>query len=242
MSPISDTATTDLDAYTWPTCASCSRDLTANEIGRYACRICQDRAAHDLNGIRALYPHLDTTSALIPSAATGERTRSGTRTTAPIPLNLAVLALTATGGAATRLQAIEDAWRAALGRRIGTWAGSPRQALPAHADFLVINLEWACENYAEVGDDLTELRNLHGQCKAATLSALDAGSRGPAPVAIGRCPATPADTTTPCGAPLTTTASATTVRCRTCGTAWEGVAEWITLRRAQTTLTLPVAA
>ena len=232
--PPSDTAPSTLDTYTWPTCTRCNRDLHTNEIGRYACQLCQDRAHEDLAAIRALFFSLDTTSALIPRSS-GHHTRTTTRIHAPLPVNVAVLDLTATGGAAHRLQAIEDAWRAAMGRHIGTWAGSPRQALPVHADFLVINLERACHQYAEIATDLRELRTLHGECKAALRSTLDPGEPRPARVPVGYCPATP-DTTT-CGARLTATPGAHTVRCTTCGTAWEGIAALTLLRRAQTALT-----
>lgn len=241
LPPSPDTATT-LDTYTWPTCTRCSRNLHTNEIGRYACQICQDRARDDLTGIRALYPHLDTTTALIPRSS-GHHTRTSTRTHAPLPVNVAVLDLTATGGVASRLQAIEDAWRAALGRHIGTWAGSPRQALPVHTDFLVINLERACHQYPEIADDLAALRTLHRECKTAMLTTLDPGTRLPGRVPIGHCPAATRDDGSgqPCGAPLATTYGSQTVHCNACDTTWHGAAAWEALRRAQKTLTAAAA-
>ncbi|MBM9509964.1 hypothetical protein [Actinacidiphila acididurans] len=240
------------DEYAWPTCIACHRDLWPDEHGRHACRACQDRAAHRLASIRALYPYLDTTSALTRHRG-GDSGRSGSRTDAPVPVNLAVLTLTTAGGVATRLQAIEDSWRTALRRHIGTWPGSPRQAIPVHIEFLRINLEWACESHLEVADDLEEIRRLHDQCTTALRGALDPGERRPGPVPIGPCPtplpglsgAGPAaapGAPALCGTPLTTRPGAQRVHCPTCGTTWEGATAWINLRRAQNTHTPTTAA
>lgn len=240
----------DPDDYTWPACTGCTRPLWDTELGRYTCRPCQTRAAEHLATIAALYPHLNTTSALLPRRS-GTHTRSGTRTAAPLPVAVAVLDLTAPGGVATRLAAIEDAWRLALGRRIpvrhdhtrvfAAWRTNPTADVPQHVTFLRINLERACESYPEIGDDLTEIRRLHDQCKTAALTALDPGEQRPGPIAIGPCPAVPDGATTPCMAPLTARPGAHRVDCRTCGARWEGARDWIALRTAQQALTAAAA-
>lgn len=234
----------DADDYTWPTCTACGRNLFDTEIGRHACRICQDRAAQHLTDIGNLFPHLNTTHALTPTvhrstSTPGEHRGGGTGgRAAPIPLRLDTLNLTAGGGAATRLCAIEDAWRLALGRRIpvrrdtvrvfAAWRANPAADVPEHVNFLRINLERACESYPEVADDLNEIRRIHGECRAA----LDPGARGRR-IAIGPCPITPAGATQPCGTPLTATTANHRVRCGTCGTRWDGLADWRDLRLAQ---------
>jgi hypothetical protein len=218
----------------WPRCGPCGRDLMEDELGRYACWACETRAGEDLRAIADLFPQLNVSSALAPVVNRSGSTPGdggaapGRGVTAPVPLRLDVLALTAAGGVATRLQALEDAWRAALGRRIATWAGSPAQAVPVHVDFLRINLQWAAERYEGVDSDFAEIRRL----RAEMVAALSATSR-PARIGIGRCPARLEDGSV-CGNSLTTTAATRRVRCSACGACWVDVAAWVELRRAQT--------
>lgn len=227
--PSADTAP-DFPHYDWPSCGPCRRDLRRDELGRYACRACETRAGEDLRAIADLFPQLNVSSALAPVVRRSANGGSapGRGVAAPVPLRLDVLALTAAGGVATRLQALEDAWRGALGRHIATWAGSPAQAVPVHVDFLRINLQWAAEQYDGVAEDFVEMRRL----RAEMVAALSATAR-PARIGIGPCPTRLEDGSL-CGAPLATTAASHRVRCSACGARWEDVAAWLELRRAQT--------
>lgn len=215
-----------LDDYQWPTCAACARDLWADETHRLVCRPCEDRASTRLGELPGLFARLDTTSALVRGARRTSSTPTGGQV-APLPLKLAVLDLAAVGGVASRLQAIEDSWRAALGRRVAAWAGAPRQAVPVHVEFLRINLQWACENYGEVGQDLEDIRRLHGEATAAL-----SGEVRPGRVKVGRCPVL-LDDRRPCDEQLTASAATHRIRCPHCGTRWNDMNAWQELRRAQ---------
>jgi hypothetical protein len=223
-----DDPTTDIQ------CTGCHRNLWPDELTHYTCRACRNRAATHLATITTLWPRLNTTGALTPTTqgpSAGRRAPNGAHT-APLPLRLHPLTLTATGGVSTRLQAIEDSWRAARGRRLAPWAGSPHQAVTAHLAFLRINLDWACESYPEIAQDIDELRRLANEMTTA----LDPGPSS-IRIQIGSCPALPDDATTPCGTPLTASTSTHSVRCDTCGTRWDGLTAWTDLRTAQTALT-----
>jgi hypothetical protein len=173
----------------------------------------------------ALFRQLDTTAALMRGARRSGTGTSGSKTP-PIPPRLDVLNLVGPGGAAARLAAIEDSWRAALGWTVASWRGSPAQSVPAHAEFLANNLLWACSSYAEVGQDIDDLRRLHGECQA-----LVNDERRPGRVQIGNCPV-PVDDEL-CWTPLTASAASHRVRCGGCGTRWETLGEWRELRAAQ---------
>ncbi|MGA4867597.1 hypothetical protein ACPB9J_33730 [Streptomyces lavendulocolor] len=227
------------DDYEWPTCTTptCQRALWTDELHRHACRPCQIKTRTRLADLPGLYTQLDTTAQHMRGTRPSHGTPSGTKTP-PLPLRLDVVNLTGPGGIAARLQAIEDAWRTALGRRIGTWAGSPAQAVPQHVDFLIINLERVCETYDSVGQDIDDIRRLH----AETLAALTGDPR-PGRVDIGPCPTPhPDGSGTVCGQPLTATTNNHRIHCHTCGTRWEGLHDWQALRRAQQNLAVAGAA
>ena len=124
------------------------------------------------------------------------------------------------------MSAIEDAWRATLGWTIAPWRGSPAQAVPRLAEFLANNLLWACSSYEAVGQDIDDLRRLHGEC-----TALVNDERRPGRVQIGNCPVQVGDGL--CWTPLTATAASHRVRCSGCGSRWETLGEWRELRAAQ---------
>jgi hypothetical protein len=144
----------------------------------------------------------------------------------PIPPRLEVLGLVGPGGVAARLSAIEDSWRSALGWTVAPWRGSPAQAVPQLAQFLANNLLWACSSYEEVGQDIDDLRRLHGECTAIVND-----ERRPGRVKIGNCPVKVEDKL--CWAPLTARADSHRVNCGTCGARWETLGEWRELRAAQ---------
>jgi hypothetical protein len=55
---------------------------------------------------------------------------------------------------------------------------------PPHLGFLANNLLWACSSYEPVGQDIAELRSLHGE-----MTALAAGEKRAGRVPTGLCPA-----------------------------------------------------
>ncbi|MEU5900583.1 hypothetical protein [Streptomyces venezuelae] len=226
---------TDLDEYSWPICVTpgCGRQLWVSETGRWACRPCEDSTAKRISEFPALFRRLDTTAALMRGARRTGGGTSGSKTP-PIPPRLEVLALVGPGGVAARLSAIEDAWRQTLGWTIAPWRGNPAQAVPVHAEFLVNNLLWACSSYDEVGQDIVELRKLHGEC-----SAIVNDERRPGRVQIGACPALVEDAR--CGQALTASAASHRVRCGACGARWETLGEWRELRAAQKTVLAELA-
>jgi hypothetical protein len=211
--------------YEWPRCVACQSGLWEDETGRRACRPCEDRTGERLAELPALFAQINTTAALIRGPRRGTGMPTGSRVP-PIPANAEVLSLAAVGGVATRLRDIEDAWRKILGRTVATWAGAPAQAVPKHVDFLRINLQWACERYEEVGQDMEEIRRIHAECTAA----LSPDPR-PGRVRIGLCPVV--SDSGPCGAQLTASTTNHKVRCPSCGTRWDDIAAWRELRHAQ---------
>ena len=240
-----DTAPTPPDGdgdYQWPTCTGCHRPLWETELGRHACGACQTRAARHLDTIRELHPLLNTAAALTPGARTtgGGGGSAPAKIHAPIPVRLDVLNLTAAGGIATRLQAIEDSWRLAFGRRIHirvlTDGTTPTATdVPGHITFIAMNLERACESYQSIADDLTELARLATACRTA----LDPGPR-PSRVRTGTCP-TPIDGGAICGTPLIATTNRHGITCPGCGTRWDTLTAWRDLRAAQNALTRAAA-
>ena len=218
---------TDLDGYEWPVCVAprCGRQLWAAEVGRYACRPCEDATSRRIAELPNLFARLDTTAMLMRGARRSGGGTSGSKTP-PVPPRLEVLALVGPGGVAARLSAIEDAWRQVLGWTVAPWRGSPAQAIPELAGFLANNLLWACSSYEEVGQDIDDLRRLHGECKA-----LVEGERRPGRVKIGSCPALVDGEL--CATALTATAASHRVHCPGCGARWETLGEWRNLRAAQ---------
>lgn len=215
-----------LDEYSWPTCAACGRDLWTAEAGRFACRPCEDRTAIRIAELARFFAGLNTTAMLMRGARRQGGGSSGSKTP-PIPPRLEVLALVGPGGVAARLRDIEDSWRKALGWTVAPWRGSPAQAVPVHVTFLFNNLPWACDAYESVGQDIDDLRRLHGEC-----AALVNDERRPGRVQIGACPARWDDDSL-CGQPLTASAASHRVRCEACGARWETLGEWRELRAAQ---------
>jgi DNA-directed RNA polymerase subunit RPC12/RpoP len=217
--------TDDAAIYQWPVCAACGKDLWVNENGRQACRPCEIKTMKRITELPALFVELSHTATLMRGARKPGSATSGSRTP-PIPPRLEVLTLTGPGGAAARLAAIEDAWRQALGWTVAPWRGSPAQAVPEHARFLINNLPWACDSYDSIGQDIDDLRRLHAEATAAV-----SGERKPGRVQTGLCPV-PLEAG-PCGQQLTATAASHRIRCSTCGTEWDGLAAWRELRLAQ---------
>lgn len=231
--------TADLD-YEWPTCSASqgprAHALWSDELDRLVCRPCEDKTSTRIAELPNLFRQLDTLSQLMKGSSRPGVGSGGTRT-APVPPRLDVLALVGPGGVAAELQAVEDAWRLALGRTIkprsdgvrlfASWRTHPATAVPEHAAFLRINLQRACESYESIGQDIETIRALHARCKAIIEQKPKTGT-----VKIGLCPELVDGER--CFEQLHATTRSFKTACGKCGTAWEGEDEWRELRDAQT--------
>lgn len=214
-------------------CSCCSRLLFADELERFACRICEQRASQQVTELPSLYEQLG--DMLTPGSGgsdTSERVR--TSKTPPLPVALQPLNLRAAGGIATKLQAIEDDWRAALGwtqgprhdghRWIASWrTKSPTYAVAGHAEFISNNLLWAVGSYPEVAYDIDVISDLYWQAKNTL-----AGKR--VRLIYVRCRALYEDGTE-CGSQMAVDINKTSARCPSCATRW-GREEWVALYEA----------
>lgn len=191
-----------LNDYTWPTCG-CGRQLRNDELDRTACRLCQERADDTLRalpGPAGLYAALATV--LAPGISSGVGPVSGSRS-APLPLRLEPLSLTARGGVVTVLQAWLVDWHELLGWRHPRWEGDLQQQLDQVVKALRINLEWAATEHPAFWDFHQEVAGLVRQCERQIT-----GERAERPIAVA-CP---------CGTVLRVTVSTPGVRCRGCST------------------------
>lgn len=223
-----------------PRCTHCQRLLFHHELDRWACNLCEDRAREHLNALPSLYEQLG--DALTPTTGNSDGSKVSVSRLAPLPVALAPLDLRAAGGMVSKLQAIEDNWRTVLGRPasprsdgvrlFASWRSNPGSDVPIHANFLVINLRWACERYEEVAYDLGVIRDLHNH--AQTLITGQRESRVP----IGHCPAVNENTGQACGEPLRVSPQALSICCRECGTQWDR-GEWLRLGAQMRGLPLP---
>lgn len=213
-------------------CSNCARLLFADELDRYACRICEQRASKQLSELPALYDELG--DLLTPGSGTSDAGgRVKTSKSAPLPVALQPLSLRAPGGIVAGLQAIEDNWRAALGwtmaprsdgiRVFAPWRTNPQAAIPEHARFIINNLLWACASYQEVPYDLDVISDLYWQAKNTIT-----GSR-PRLIHV-RCRAL-YDDGGECGEKMTVDINKTSARCPVCVTRW-GREEWVALYEA----------
>lgn len=186
-----------------PTCTACPRHLHADEIGRYACRPCQHRADHALRqlaGPTGLYARLHTV--LAPGRAGSLAPVSGSRS-APIPVRLEPLSLTARGGVVTVLQTWQVDWHDRLGWLHPRWEGGLQQQLDQVVHALRANLDWAASSHPAFPEFLHEVTQLVRQCELAIT-----GERKERRVSV----------VCPCGAPLSVTISTPGARCRGCDT------------------------
>ena len=191
------------DGHIWPTCDPCGRQLRHDELGRRACRLCQDRvdlALRQLPGPDGLYAALATV--LAPGISSGVGPVSGSRS-APLPIRLEPLSLTARGGVVTVLQDWQVDWHEQLGWRHPRWNGGLQQQLDDAVHALRVNLEWAAASHPAFGDFAREVASLVRQCERQIT-----GERAERRVSVA-CP---------CGTTLRVTVSTPGARCRGCGT------------------------
>lgn len=191
------------DEYEWPTCSPCGRQLRHDELGRTACRLCQqrvDQALRQLPGPDGLYAQLATR--LMPGRGGDSIVVSASRT-APLPIRLEPLNLMARGGVVTVLQDWQVDWHEQLGWRYPRWNGGLQQQLDEAVRALRVNLEWAATKHPAFGEFAQEVGALVRQCERQI-----SGERAERPISVA-CP---------CGTTLRVTVSTPGARCRGCGT------------------------
>jgi hypothetical protein len=151
--------------YEWPTCSPCGRQLRDDELGRIACRLCQDRidlALRQLPGPDGLYAQLATR--LIPGRGGDGQVVSISRT-APLPLRLEPLNLMARGGVVTVLQDWQTEWHERLGWGHPRWQGDLQRQLDNAVKALRGNLDWAASSHPAFGDFAQEVASYVRQCE-----------------------------------------------------------------------------
>lgn len=211
-------------------CTHCPRLLYTDELQRYACRVCEDRATTQLQALPGLYGQLE--HVLVPGAASSSGGRVTATRSAPLPTALQPLNLRGPGGIVSLLLDIEDSWRAALGWTVASFRGDYQQTLAAVVPFLVNNLPWACGSYEEVAFDLQVIGRLHAQADGAVTGERDVR------VPIGCCPVVHEESGVACGERLKVSPWALTIRCAGCGTSWQRD-EWLRLGAAMRGLAVP---
>ncbi|KOG33300.1 hypothetical protein [Streptomyces resistomycificus] len=192
----------DQPTYQWPTCP-CGRQLHRDELGRTACRPCQERAdtaLRRLPGPDGLYAQLATR--LTPGRGGDGQVVSVSRT-APLPLRLEPLSLMARGGVVTILQTWQVDWHDHFGWRHPRWNGGLQQQLDEVVHALRINLEGAASTHPAFWEFVHEVGSLVRQCERQIT-----GERPERPVAV----------TCPCGTVLHITVSTPGARCTGCAT------------------------
>ncbi|WP_432091052.1 hypothetical protein [Streptomyces sp. NRRL F-5630] len=154
--------TTPLADATAPACVICHRTLWVEEQHRYACRPCTLRISGDLAAIPNLYAQLPTV--LAPGSGNGGPAVSGSRT-APLPLRLEPLSLSARGGVVTVLQTWLADWHEALAYRHPRWQGGLQEQCEQVVARLQLLLPWAAEEHPAMKEFADEVRDLRGACE-----------------------------------------------------------------------------
>lgn len=199
-------------------CTHCSRLLYADELNRFACRLCEGRARDNLAALPGLYDQL--AGVLAPGSRGTDGGRVSIGRSAPIPVSLHVLDMRGPGGIVSQLLAIEEAWRASLRWTATPFRGSYEQAIRGVTLFLSNNAGWACSAYPEVSFDLDVI----GQLKAKAETAVTGHRRR----RVAATCLAEYDDGTQCGAELRIDISASATRCRECGAEW-GREDWVRL-------------
>jgi hypothetical protein len=215
-------------------CVHCPRLLHFDELSRWACRICEDRAGEQLTEIHSMYGQLR--GKLVPALSTADNAGhvTGATRSAPLPVSLGALDLIAPGGIATKLQSIEDDWRKTLGWTVAPFRGNAEQTLESVIPFLRNNLPWACSMYEDVSEDLKLIGILHRRTDAVIHGQREAR------VPVGYCP-TVSDSGEVCGEGLRVSPWALQIRCNGCGTSWHRD-QWLRLGAVMRGLPVPGAA
>lgn len=149
--------------YEWPRCAACPRELRHTELGRVACRVCQDRADRHLAELPDLYGQLG--DVLTPGRGSSEAPVSGASRTPPLPIRLEPLSLMARGGVVTILQTWLVDWHEQLGWAHPRWQGDLPRQLDQVVRALRTNLEWAASSHPAFAEFVGEIGSLVRQCE-----------------------------------------------------------------------------
>jgi hypothetical protein len=197
------------DDYQWPTCTACARQLRHDELGRVACHICRDRAEQNLTalaGEHGLYARL---SACLAPGAPIRDGHAPTGRTAPLPLRLAPLSLSARGGVVTVLQTWLIDWHETLGWNHPRWSGGLQGQLDQVVGALRSNLDWAASAHLAFGEFADELSSLVRACRRQVT-----GEQPERRIAV-ECP---------CGGILRITVSTPGTRCAACSAQYDRIA------------------
>ncbi|MFF4403612.1 hypothetical protein [Streptomyces sp. NPDC001404] len=212
-------------------CTHCPRLLHADELHRYACRICETRATEQVQALHSLYRQLETVLRPGKTTSTG---RAPASRTAPLPVALQPLTLRGPGGIVSMLLGIEQRWRIQLDWGFLPQRGGYEASLAGTVMVIANNLPWACDEYPDVAADLKLIGSLHAQASAAVSGERDTR------VPVGECPAFD-EGGAPCGQQLKVSPWAMVIRCGSCGAQWRRD-EWLRLGAAMRGLPLPGAA
>jgi len=178
-------------------CQNCPR---STHEGRSLCRICEERAATQLDEIPSLYRTLRSLVG-VKAAASGKRTS----VEAPAPCNIDALNLTAPGGIPDILVSWVADWYRLLDWGEPRW-DTGRDRVTSAAQRLRVNLPWAAERHPAAGDFLREVATL---CRRAR-RVID----GDAPrVPVGACE---------CGGRITANPGTLVAQCADCRGIWAG--------------------
>ncbi|MDX3353925.1 hypothetical protein PV703_11505 [Streptomyces sp. ME01-24h] len=185
-----------------PACVICHRDLYASELGRYACRPCEqriDRDLHQLAGPAGLYARL--CLRIQPGRRGGDGPSVSRSTGSRMPLNEHVLSLTANGGIVSTLELWVEDWASCGLAQVGA-GGRLQHRLDTAVHTLRLNLPRAVIRHAAIDDFAEEVSRARRQAEAAIT-----GERQERPVHV----------VCPCGRILGFTVSTNGKSCR-CGT------------------------
>jgi len=185
-----------------PRCTACGRNLYADELGGFGCRLCVERCDQllgELAGPGGLYSRLS--GALMPGAGSEDGRVTGSRT-APLPLRIEPLSLMARGGVVTILQTWLIDWHEVLGWGFPRWEGDLQRQLDQVVGRLRGNLPWAASSHPAFDEFAGEVRQITGACRAQV---------------TGERPERRITLTCPCGAALRVTLSTDGRRCTGCG-------------------------
>ncbi|MCX4786497.1 hypothetical protein OG369_09965 [Streptomyces sp. NBC_01221] len=187
---------------TAPACLICHRGLYADELGRYACRLCTDRIDEHLRALAGrdgLYARLG--GRLAPGSGGSGPAVSGSRS-APLPVRLEPLSLIARGGVVTILQTWLVDWHDLLAWGHPRWQGGMQQQLDQVVRALRVNLPWAAGAHPAIDEFAREVGQLRRQCEQQVT-----GERRPRTIPLA-CP---------CGQILRITLDTAGARCSGCG-------------------------
>ncbi|MBB6440116.1 hypothetical protein [Streptomyces candidus] len=184
-----------------PRCTICAHPLWTDEVGRYACRPCEQRISRDLTALAGpggLYARL--CLRIYPSRGGDGAAVSGTPNRS-MPLNAEVLSLTATGGIVSTLETWVEDW-ATYGLGTVGIGGRLQYRVDAAVVTLRLNLPRACSKHPALDEFAAELAQAVRRCRA-----IISGEREPRRIPV-QCP---------CGTVLMVALDTPGVSCKGCG-------------------------